>query len=132
VPAQGESQQKVSTQLPEPHCAPVVQLIPLALSPDWQVPAASQYCGNAQVTVAALSGLPAGRFTQLPALPVTLQAWQVPRQALLQQVPSTQKVLPQSLETEHAPPLGFLFIWHEPLTQYWLVASQVTVALWSC
>jgi hypothetical protein len=33
---------------------------------------------------------PAGRLTHAPSEPATLQAWQVPAQALTQQVPSTQ------------------------------------------
>ena len=121
----GDSQHTPSTQLPDPHCVPVMQVIPLALSPDWQVPAASQYCGKAQVTVARLSADPAGRFTHKPSLPVTLHAWQVPRQALLQHVPSTQKELPQSAGIEQVWPLGFLFIRQDPEAQYWLLASQL-------
>jgi hypothetical protein len=52
--------------------------------------AAHKPCGSA-VLIAT--------FAQLPRLPVTLQAWQVPHEAVLQQTPSTQ-LLPvrQSLE----------------------------------
>jgi hypothetical protein len=85
------------------------------------------------MTVALLSTEPAGKFTQLPALPTTLQDWQVPWHELLQQTVSTQKPLPQSLAPfGHSWPLGFLFDWQMPLAQYWFEASQVVVALWSC
>src|SRR5450432_937740 len=106
--------------------------MPLALEPDWQVPAVSQYCGKAQVTVAKLSGDPPTRFTQVPTLPGTLHPCQVPRQALLQQTVSTQKPLPQSAPVEHpVAPIGFLFDMQIPLAQYWLTPSQGAVALWS-
>jgi hypothetical protein len=71
------------------------------------------------MTVALLSTEPAGKFTQLPALPTTLQDWQVPWHELLQQTVSTQKPLPQSLAPfGHSWPLGFLFDWQMPLAQY--------------
>ncbi len=42
------------------------------------------------------SAAPAETFAQVPALPVTLQAWQVPQLALVQQTPSTQLLLSHS------------------------------------
>lgn len=36
------------------------------------------------------SAVPAGTFAQVPALPDTLQAWQVPQEGAMQQTPSTQ------------------------------------------
>jgi hypothetical protein len=37
-----------------------------------------------------------GTFAQVPRLPATLQAMQVPQEAVPQQTPSTQKPLPHS------------------------------------
>jgi hypothetical protein len=105
------SQQKPSTQNPRPHSLFAVHLEPLALRPDWQVPAASQYWGRGQ---AGASGVPGTTFTQLPSLPGTLQLWQVPVQALLQQRPSTQRLLPHSLAAPQVPPFGFLFMAQAP------------------
>src|SRR5688572_16605632 len=79
------SQHTPSTHLPEPHSATPTQVAPLGVEPDWQLPAASQYCVPAQVVVAIGSCEPAATLTQLPSLPATLHAWQVPRQVLLQQ-----------------------------------------------
>jgi hypothetical protein len=52
---------------------------------------------------------PAGRFVQVPALPVTLQDWQVPQAGDAQQTPSTQlSPLRQSVVAPQACPWRFL------------------------
>ena len=51
---------------------------------------------------------PSGTGEQVPIRPGTLQAWQVPRQALLQQTPSTHLPLPHSSWQPQAWPLSFL------------------------
>jgi hypothetical protein len=59
---------------------------------------------------------------------------QVPRQALLQQVPSMQKPEPHSDAIVQVPPFGFLFVAQvvpEPL-QYCIGWSQGVAALKSC
>src|SRR5580704_10754822 len=53
-------------------------------------------------TQALLSVPPCGTVVQVPTWPATSQLWQVVVQALLQQTPSTQKVLTHSLPTAHA------------------------------
>ena len=74
---------------------------------------------------------PALEFTQVPSLPETAHDWHVPRQVLLQQTPSTQKPLPQSLlPFGHAWPFGFLSIAQVPdPLQYFVGPSHVVVAL---
>jgi hypothetical protein len=134
------AQQTPSTQNPLPHSVPVVQGTPLGLRPVWHVPLASQYALAPEQRVEALvSEAPAGRFTQLPSWPATLQPWQVPMHALLQQYPSTQLPLPQSVVAAQVWPFGFLFIWQAPPAQYWLLAAHGfcipvvgSIALWSC
>jgi hypothetical protein len=44
-------------------------------------------------------------LAQVPALPATLQAWQLPVHALLQHTPSTQLPLAHWLAMAHATPL---------------------------
>jgi hypothetical protein len=51
---------------------------------------------------------PAGVLVHVPTLPVRLQAWQLPAQALLQHTPSTHTPLWHSLATLHEAPLDFL------------------------
>ena len=86
MPLQALVQQRPSTQKPLPQSVPVPQLAPLGLAPVWQIAAASQYwLVPHDVSVAPGSTLP-----QTPRRPGTLQAWQVPVQAPLQQMPSTQ------------------------------------------
>jgi hypothetical protein len=58
-------------------------------------PAAQRPCGS----VTALATL-----AQVPGLPVTLQDWQVPQLAVLQQTPSTQFPLPHSWFDRQATP----------------------------
>jgi hypothetical protein len=124
------SQHTPSTHLPDPHSAIDPHVAPFGFNPDWQVPAASQYCTPPHVVVAMVSCDPAATFTQLPNLPATLQAWHVPRHVLLQQVPSTQKFEPHSVAAAQVPPFGFLFVPQVPEpVQYWLAASHKVVAL---
>jgi len=59
------------------------------------VPVAQRPCGS--VTVLAT-------LVQVPGLPLTLQDWQVPQLAVLQQTPSTQFPVPHSWFDEQATP----------------------------
>jgi len=74
-------------QAPAPLQVPVLPQVPLA---------AQRPCGS----LTALATL-----AQVPALPATLQAWQVPQLAVPQQTPSTQKPLPHSWLARQATPL---------------------------
>jgi hypothetical protein len=73
-------------QAPLPLQVPVLPQVPLA---------AQRPCGSLAVLA---------RLAQAPALPVTLQAWQVGQLALLQQTPSTQFPLPHSWFDRQATP----------------------------
>jgi hypothetical protein len=67
--------------------------------------------------------VPAGTLAQLPALPVTLQAWQLLHELELQQTPSTQLLLVrQSLVCVHGWPSRFL------LPQTLMTVSQISPA----
>ena len=65
-----------------------------AVPPSWHLPAPSQAPVSPQGGLGTQrlcgSGVLAGTLAQLPALPVTLQAWQVGQALVLQQTPSTQ------------------------------------------
>jgi hypothetical protein len=74
-------------QAPAPLQVPVFPQVPLA---------EQRLCGS--VTVA-------GTLVQAPALPETLQAWQVGQPETPQQTPSTQKPLPHSWLVRQATPL---------------------------
>jgi hypothetical protein len=126
-------QQTPSAQKFEPHWFAAVHVAPLGFSPLWQVPAASQYCAPAQGVVAIVSCAPGDRLTQLPTLPGTAHPWQVPAQALLQQMPSAQKFDPHWAAIWHGNPFGSLFMAQAlaPL-QYSISPSQGFVALRSC
>jgi hypothetical protein len=50
---------------------------------------------------------PLATFVQLPTVPFRLHARHAPPQALLQQTPSAQKLLPHSFADEHVAPSGF-------------------------
>src|SRR5262245_6525297 len=100
-------------QNPVPHSVPAPQAAPLGFRPVWHVPAASQYCAvMLHGVVAFRSCEPGGTFTHWPKLPGTLQAWQAVAQVLLQHLPSTQKLLVQSVLPVHVLPFGSL-----PVTQ---------------
>ena len=77
-----------SVQAPPPLQVPVLPQVPLALQ---------RACGS--VTVLAT-------LAQVPALPVTLHAWQVGQLAVPQQTPSTQFPLPHSWLEKQATPLA--------------------------
>jgi hypothetical protein len=62
-------------------------------------------------------GAPAVTVVQVPSVPATSHAWHWPPQALLQQRPSTQKPLPQSLAAEQVWPLSL---------------TNATVMVWAC
>jgi hypothetical protein len=54
------------------------------------------------------SAVPACTLVHVPALPETLQAWQVPHEAEVQQTPSTQLPVPHSAAEAQAWPVRFL------------------------
>jgi hypothetical protein len=76
-------------QVPEPLQRPVVPQVP--------PPTVQRACGSATL---------AGTLAQVPALPVTLQAWQVEQLALLQQTPSVQLPLEHSWADRQATPFA--------------------------
>jgi hypothetical protein len=76
----------VCTQAPAPLQVPVLPQVPLA---------AQRLCGSLT---------PFATLAQAPALPDTLQAWQVGQLALPQQTPSTQLPLPHSWLEKQATP----------------------------
>jgi hypothetical protein len=132
VSVQAASQQTPSTHLADPQTLPVAHMAPLTFKPDWQVPFASQYWVPPQAGLEVGSCAPAGTFTQLPRLPATAHDWQVPVQALMQQMPSTQNPDPQVAAVVQVCPLGDLFMPQVPEpVQYCVAPSQGVVALWS-
>jgi hypothetical protein len=79
----------------------------------WQVPLALQRPVLPQVLPfgaqpARGAEVPAATFVQVPALPATLQDWQVPQALLAQQTPSAQKPEPHSLVVVQVAPRAFL------------------------
>ncbi len=131
VPLQCETGVKVE---PVHVAVPHETLVP----PSWQCPAPSQAPvlpqGGFAVQRPCGSVLLAGTLAQLPALPVTLHAWQVPHELELQQTPSTQ-VLPvrQSLVAVQACPRRFLLpqwlVFGSQMSGDWQSASAVHAAL---
>ena len=138
-PVQETPQQTPSVQYPEAHSAARPQVSPAARA-DTQVPALQNFPslqsrstthGEAQpprpLQVKAPHSLPgsvpAASAVQPPTSPGTLQALQVPSQALLQHTPSTQKPEAQSEAAAQASPSPF-----GPLQ---LPASQLLVPLQS-
>jgi hypothetical protein len=92
-----EVDEAACVQAPAPLQVPVLpQVVPVG-QPPWRSPP------------------PAGMFAHVPALPVTLQAWQVGQLGLPQQTPSTQlplvhslpppQVAPAALRARHDPPV---------------------------
>jgi hypothetical protein len=79
-------QHRPSTQLLLRHVVPELHVCPLSES---QLPEPSQ----APFVHSLLGSVLFGILVQVPSDPLTLQAWQVPPQALLQQRPSMQLVL---------------------------------------
>lgn len=65
---------------------------------------------------------------QVPTLPATLHAEQVPGHALSQQTPSTQKLLVHSSAAAHAAPLVF-FATQTPVLQYAVVLAHAVSAV---
>jgi hypothetical protein len=119
----GQADEVGVAQAPAPlQCAIAVNVEPVQdaaaqvtlVPPSWHWPAPSQAPVSPQGGLAGQrpcgSGVLAATLAQLPALPVTLQAWQVGQAAVLQQTPSTQ-LLPvrQSLVAEQDCPSRFLF-----------------------
>lgn len=60
-------------------------------------------CGAGQAGCPVFACEPAGSVVQVPAEPKTLQAWQDPPHAVLQQTPSVQWPDAQSVSAEHLP-----------------------------
>jgi hypothetical protein len=99
VPQEALPQQCPSTQFPLVQSDATVQVSPLVFL---QVPVASHEDFPLQVSSTADFTCP-----QVPALPVRLQAWQLPVQAVLQQYPSAQNPLAQSPAAEQVCPFVF-------------------------
>jgi hypothetical protein len=83
-------QQTPSTQLPLRHWPSLEQVCPLVSTHALAPLPPLQALGATHALVGKLSVCPEGRLVQVPTLPVTLHAWQMPLQALSQQTPSTQ------------------------------------------
>jgi hypothetical protein len=95
---------------------PVQEAVPheTLVAPCWHAPAPLQLPvlpqGGPAVQRPCGSVVPSGTLVQLPALPATLQAWQVPQALALQQTPSTQVALvKQSVVDEQGCPRRCLF-----------------------
>jgi hypothetical protein len=101
VPLQPVLQQTPSTQLPERHWPAFAQTVPFVYR---QVPEPLQALGAVQF---GASGWPDGTLEQVPMLPVTLHAWQLPEQAPLQHTLSAQKPLVHSFPALQPTPLVF-------------------------
>lgn len=104
------------------HSALVVQGWPLS-SKHW--PAPLQEFTPVHVVVATRSSVPSGIFEHVPTEPVTAQLWHVVVHALLQQTPSTQKLLMHSEAREQVCPAFFL---HVPLPLHTFVPEHVPVS----
>jgi hypothetical protein len=120
LPVQCETGVKVE---PEHEAAP--QLTPALAC--WQAPAPSQLPvlpqGAWGAQRACGSASPCRTFEHVPALPVTLHAWQVPHVDAPQQTPSTQKSpVRQSVVATHGWPSRFL------LPQRFVFGSQMSGA----
>jgi len=110
-------------QLPEPSQLPLWPQVSESVweqSPPGSVPAATAEQAPAPLQAWQLGhsfpgSSPLGCGEQVPSLPETLQAWQVPVQVLLQQKPSTQSPLAHSMAPLQASPLAFLSTQAEPL-----------------
>jgi hypothetical protein len=101
-------------QLPVAHSVPCAYL--------WQAPAPSQVPSLPQVgapsSAHSLAGsVPAATGEQVPILPATLQAWQVPLHAVSQQAPSMQWPVAHSPPAVQSAPMDFLG-WQIVPTQY--------------
>jgi hypothetical protein len=123
VPVQALVQQTPSTQVPLRHSLEAAQVRPASFfgrqRPDSQRFPALQSTSAAQVALHAprpsqvlrphspAESVPAAVGVHPPTSPGTLQATQAPSQALLQQTPSTQKPLAQSVFTAQVRPLPF-------------------------
>jgi hypothetical protein len=94
LPVQAVLQQTPSTQLPLRHWLPCEHAWPVVST---QAPAPLQVLVPVQL---GASGWPDGTLVQVPRLPGTLHAWQVPLQPELQQTPSTQLPLAHWLSCE--------------------------------
>jgi hypothetical protein len=121
VPLHALEQQTPSTQTPAAHWLYCPQGAPWSKR---QRPAPLQTLPPAQVP---LSGWRAGEKVQIPRLPGTLQAWQVPLHALLQQTPSTQLPPAHWLSAVHA---ALLASRQAPLPAHALVPTQPGASCW--
>jgi hypothetical protein len=99
VPVHALLQHTPSAQKPLAHWVLAVHVVPLLAR---QVPAPLQVFGAVHVPGSCWK---AGTLAQVPTLPVTLQAWQVPAHVELQQTPSMQLPLKHWLLSVHAEPL---------------------------
>jgi hypothetical protein len=108
------SQHTPSTQKPEAQTLPLEQAVPFL---GLQLPLLSHACPAAQLPG---TSVPAATCAQVPACPATLQDWQVPGQAAVEQhTPSTQKPEAQADAVAEAQP--------SPLLRFATLYSQVSL-----
>ena len=143
----GQADELGAAQAPAPlQCETGVKVDPVQLAlphdtavpPSWQWPTPSQAPvlpqGALGVQRLCGSGVLADTLAQLPALPGTLQAWQIAQAVALQQTPSTQ-LLPvrQSLVAVQGWPSRFLlphrFVLGSQMSGAWQSASDEQAAL---
>src|SRR5262245_49427142 len=98
-------------QFPPMHCAPAVQGLPIGRGPTVQTPMPSQKRESTSDTQVGGSSRPFGTGAQVPRLATRLHCWQVPLQAVLQQTPSAQLPLAQSLNVVQLRPSSDLHCW---------------------
>jgi len=94
VVVQALAQQTPSTQLPLKHSAAPTHAAPVTFL---QTPLPSHWLLPMQRFVGELSVLPTGRLPHVPTLPATLHDLHTVSHALLQQIPSAQKLLRHAL-----------------------------------
>jgi hypothetical protein len=105
-------QQNPSTQKLLVHCAPAVHGLPFGRGPGAQVPVPSHARGmTASEAQVGGSSMPLGTGEHVPGFAARLHCWQVPLQSLLQQTPSAQWPLAQSLNVVQAWPSNALHCW---------------------
>src|SRR4051812_34097203 len=99
-------------QKPLVHCPPAVHGLPVVFARFWQVPAPSHerpwVSDEMQAGAPPGSSLPLGTNEQGPRVAARLQILQLSLQSVLQQTPSAQWPLAQSLNAAHCCPSGFL------------------------
>jgi len=86
----------------------LAQVVPLGYfwqAPAWHLPFVPQEVAPWSLQSPAGSDAPSATFVQVPSVPLSAQDWQLPVQALLQQIPWAQKPLRHSAADEQVAPL---------------------------